>query len=228
MKVLVACEESQRVTTAFRKLHHEAYSCDIQPCSGGHEEWHIHGDALVLLGRDVSFKTMDGTEHFIPRWDLIIAHPPCTYLTTTGNRWFDVLRYGEKAIKRKALQEEAVKFFMEFVNADCDKICVENPRGVMGTRYRSADQEIQPYWFGDPYEKRTCLWLKNLPPLSPDNVVEPQPRAYFSSGASLPAWYSDAARYPAEVRSRIRSKTFPGIARAMAEQWGKESEKENK
>lgn len=130
MKVLVACEESQRVCTAFRERGHEAYSCDIIECSGGHPEWHIMSDVLPLLNGFCGFDTMDGVHHYIGRrWDLIIAHPPCTYLTVSGNRWFDVEKYGEKAVQRQKDREEAVRFFMEIANADCDKIAIENPVG---------------------------------------------------------------------------------------------------
>lgn len=224
MKVLVACEESQRVCEAFRTRGHEAYSCDILKPSGGHPEWHIRGDVLGILNPNedghIIFQTMDEVVHVIPKWDIIIAHPPCTYLTTTGNRWFNVEKYGDKAIERMKLREEAVEFFMAFMNADCENICVENPVGIMSTRYRRPDQIIQPYFFGDSFEKRTCLWLKGLPPLEKTNEVEPEERVQFSSGKTMPAWYNDAAHLSKEERAKVRSKTFPGIARAMAEQWG--------
>lgn len=231
MKVLVACEESQRVCSAFRARGHEAYSCDIIECSGGHPEWHILGDVLPILSppKDVIltsyppkyppivFKTMDGQEHQVDRWDLIIAHPPCTYLTVTGNRWFNVEKYGDKARERIKLREEAKEFFMKFANADCDKIMIENPVGVMSTAWRKPDQIVQPYYFGDPFEKRTCLWLKGLPKLKKTNEVEPEPRIKYASGCTMPAWY---ANLPPKDRAKERSKTFPGFAEAMAEQWG--------
>ena len=220
-KVLIACEESQRVCSAFRELGHEAYSCDIIDCSGGHPEWHIKGDCLPLLNGSCEFETSDGKKHTIKgKWDLIIAHPPCTYLTVTGNRWFNVERYGEKAIKRIADREEAAKFFMAFVEADCDKVAIENPIGYMNTHYRKPDQIIQPYMFGDPFEKKTCIWLKGLPKLTPTDVVEPPARKEFASGKTMPAWYADAWNLSKEERSKLRSKTFPGFAKAMAEQWG--------
>lgn len=227
MRVLVACEESQRVCGAFRGLGHEAYSCDILEPSGGHPEWHIQGDVLPLLHPNedgaIIFRTMDGLVHILFQWDLIIAHPPCTYLTVTGNRWFNVEKYGEKAIERMQLREEAKNFFMAFVNADCEHIAIENPVGVMSTTYRKPDQYIQPWWFGDPYEKRTGLWLKNLPTLTATNPVKPEPRQQFKSGKSLPTWYSNL---PRKDRERIRSQTFPGIAQAMAVQWSKYIESE--
>lgn len=232
MKVLIACEESQRVCSAFRARGHEAYSCDIINPSGGHLEWHIKGDVLPLLSppninllsmppkrQPIVFKTMDGTEHQVDRWDLIIAHPPCTYLCVTGNRWFNVERYGDKARERMKLREEAKEFFMAFAKADCDHIAIENPIGVMSTSYRKPDQIIQPYWFGDPFEKKTCLWLKGLPLLKKSNEVTPEERAKFKSGKTLPKWFSDAANLPPAERSRVRSQTFPGFAEAMAEQW---------
>lgn len=145
MKVLIACEESQTVCKAFREKGHEAYSCDIVECSGGHPEWHIMQDVLPLINGNCEFYTCDGIHHVIDgKWDLLIAHPPCTYLTVTGNRWFNVERYGEKAIQRAKDREEAVEFFMVFANADCDHICIENPVGTMSTRWRKADQIIQP------------------------------------------------------------------------------------
>ena len=229
MKVLVACEESQAVCKAFRERGHEAYSCDIQECSGGHPEWHILGDVRPLLNREddgnngwhyIYFTTADGVSHSVERWDLIIAHPPCTYLTVTGNRWFNVERYGEKAIQRKKDRKDAINFFMEFVDADCEKIVIENPVGIMSTEWRKPDQIIQPYMFGDSAEKRTCLWLKGVQPLEPTNVVKPPERVKFVSGKTMPKWYSDCWSRPKEERARIRSKTFPGLAQAMAEQWG--------
>lgn len=221
MKVLIACEESQRVCQAFRDLGHEAYSCDIIDESGGHPEWHIKGDCIPLINGSCEFDTVDGTHHKIEgKWDLLIAHPPCTYLTVTGNRWFNVEKYGEKALKRIEDREEAKKFFMEFVNADCDKIAIENPVGVMSTSYRRPDQIIQPWMFGDAVEKKTCLWLKGLSKLTPTNVVTPPPRTEYESGKTMPAWYAEAWKLPKEERSKVRSKTFPGFAKAMAEQWG--------
>ena len=224
MKVLVACEESQRVCTAFREKGHEAYSCDIQECSGKHPEWHILGDAIEALngGRIV---TMDRIEHNVGKWDLLIAHPPCTFLTVSGNRWFNVDRYGDRAVERLKARKEAAEFFMAFINADIHRICVENPVGYMSTHYRKPDCIIQPYEFGHPARKTTCLWLKNLPPLMPTDVVSP--------GEILPGGYSvgASANYVTDENGKIlpwndprtakaRSKTFWGIARAMAEQWG--------
>ncbi len=205
MRVLVACEESQAVCKELRKLGHEAYSCDIVPCSGGHPEWHLQQDVIPLLKE---------------AWDMIIAFPPCTYLTVTGNRWFNIERYGEKAIRRHYDRKDAIKFFMSFANADCEKIAIENPVGIMSSEWRKPDQIINPWQFGDAYEKRTCLWLKGLPKLTPTNIVEIQPRQVFDSGKSMPSWYADAWKLPKEERAKLRSKTFPGIAKAMAEQWG--------
>ena len=205
MKVLVACEESQAVCKEFRKLGHEAYSCDIVPCSGGHPEWHLQQDVLPLLKE---------------KWDMIIAFPPCTYLTVTGNRWFNIDRYGEKAIQRHKDRKEAIDFFMAFANADCERIAIENPVGIMSSEWRKPNQIINPWQFGDAFEKKTCLWLKGLPELTPTNIVETPPRKKFDSGKSMPSWYAEAWHLPKEERAKLRSKTFPGIARAMAEQWG--------
>lgn len=221
MKVLVACEESQRVCIAFREKGHEAYSCDIIDCSGGHPEWHIQRDVLPLLDGFVLFNAADGTPHFIGgRWDMIIAFPPCTYLTVTGNRWFNIERYGDKAVQRHKDRADAIKFFLAFANAKCDKIAIENPVGIMSSEWRKPNQIINPYQFGNPFEKKTCLWLKGLPELKPTNIVGTPPRKQFESGKTMPAWYAEVWHLPKEERAKIRSKTFPGIAKAMAEQWG--------
>lgn len=221
MNVLVACEESQAVCKEFRALGHEAYSCDIEQCSGGHPEWHIQEDVSRLVNGNCFFRTSDGTRHNITgKWDIIIAFPPCTYLTVTGNRWFNVDKYGERALKRIEEREKAVAFFMLFVNADCPRIAIENPVGVMSTRYRKPDQIINPFEFGDPYEKRTCLWLINLPLLQATDIVKVPPRKVFDSEKTMPAWYADLWALPKDERAKLRSKTFTGIAKAMAEQWG--------
>lgn len=240
MKILVACEESQAVTKEMRKLGHEAYSCDIVECSGGHPEWHIMGDALELINpkeyegaagtwfggythevyKGIMFCTCDRKAHWIEgKWDMIIAFPPCTYLTVTGNSWFNIEKYGEKAIQRYKEREEAIKFFMAFANADCPRIAIENPVGVMSSKWRKPNQIINPYEFGDPFEKRTCLWLKGLPELKPTNIVEIPARKKYDSGRSMPVWYADAWKLPKNERAKLRSKTFPGIANAMATQW---------
>lgn len=221
MNILVACEESQRVCMAFRKKGHNAFSCDILDCSGGHPEWHIKDDVLPLLQGDCTFTTMDGTIHEqVGKWDMIIAFPPCTYLTVTGNRWFNEEKYGDKARQRKVLRQEAYEFFMEFANADCDKIIIENPVGYMNSHWRKPDQIVQPWMFGDAAEKRTCLWLKGVPKLVSTDEVTPPERKKFASGKTMPEWYADAWSLSKEERAKIRSKTFPGLANAMAEQWG--------
>lgn len=221
MKVLVACEESQRVCIAFREKGHEAYSCDIQECSGRHPEWHILGDVLPILNGNTKFITQDGTLHEISgKWDMIIAHPPCTYLTVTGNRWFNIEKYGKKAIKRYEQRKEAIQFFFRIVNAKCDKIAIENPIGIMSTVWEKPTQIIQPFMFGEPFEKKTCLWLKNLPKLNSTKLVIPPERIKFKSGKTMPEWYAKLWALPKEEREKERSKTFIGIARAMAEQWG--------
>ena len=221
MKVLIACEESQRVCSAFRVRGHEAYSCDIIDPSGDHPEWHIKRDVLEIINGSVAFLTLDGIEHRIDGpWDLIIAHPPCTYLTVTGNRWFNIEKYGDKARERIQLREEAKEFFMALANANCERIAIENPIGVMSTSWRKPDQIVQPWWFGDPFEKRTCLWLKGLPKLVKTKEVTPEPRVQVSETKTMPAWYNNAYGLSPAERSRIRSQTFPGFAEAMATQWG--------
>ena len=154
------------------------------------------------------------------RWDLIIAHPPCTYLTVTGNRWFDTAVYGKKAEQRWRDRVYAAVFFMRFIGADCEKVVVENPVGIMGSAYRHADQVIHPWMFGDPARKATCLWIKGLPNLKPTNVVEPIIIQYKNGKGTDNPWHMETMGLPKEERAKIRSKTFPGIARAMAEQWG--------
>ena len=185
MKILIACEESQTVCKAFRERGHEAYSCDIIECSGGHPEWHLKVDALELLKM---------------KWDMIIAFPPCTHLAVSGARYF--------AEKRKdGRQKQGIDFFMAFANADCDKVAIENPIGIMSTQWRKPDQIIQPWQFGHGETKATCLWLKGLPILQPTEIVE---------GREQRIWKMP----PGPYRAKERSKTFPGIAKAMADQWG--------
>lgn len=221
MRVLVACEESQEVCKAFRALGHSAYSCDILPCSGGHPEWHIQGDVLPLLDGWCRFDTMDGRKHMLRDWwDLMIAFPPCTHLAVSGAAWF-------KEKRKDGRQQQGIDFFMKMINASCDKIAVENPVGIMSTHYRKPDQIIHPWMFGDPYSKSTCLWLKGLPKLIPYTTQNPE-LEYFEwtdkkSGRKKREnlWIKEARNLSPEERARVRSKTFPGIAKAMAEQWGK-------
>ena len=219
MKVLVACEESQTVCKAFRERGHEAYSCDIQEPSGGHPEWHILGDVLPLLNGNCEITTMDGVKHRIEgKWDLIIAHPPCTYLTLAGNKWFKP-EFADRFPNRQKQRKEAVDFFMAIANADCDRIAIENPVGVISSQWRKPDQYIEPYMFGDPEKKKTGLWLKGLPLLKPTSIVEPV-IIHCKSGANEPRWHMETMKLPPNERAKARSKTFPGIAAAMAEQWG--------
>jgi hypothetical protein len=208
MKILIACEESQAVCIEFRKRGHEAYSCDVIECSGGHPDWHIKCDVLEQLDKG---------------WDMMIAFPPCTHLCVSGAAWFE-----EK--KKDGRQQSGIDFFMRFTNCDIQKIAIENPVGIMSGLYRKPDQIIQPYYFGDSFSKKTCLWLKNLDPLYHNehptlfdsNVthVDKGEQVTLSSGKTMPKWYSDAFKLSPDERSKERSKTFPGIARAMAEQWG--------
>ena len=241
MRVLVACEESQAVCKAFRERGHEAYSCDIIECSGGHPEWHIKGDVLEVLNpkthkvlttstgddngvkllQEISFYTMDGKLHIIEgRWDMIIAFPPCTYLTNTGNRWFDVIRYERAAQDRWLERCKAIVFFLRLAFADCEKIVIENPIGCMSSLYRKPDQVIQPYEHGHEARKSTCLWLKNVSKLTPTEIVEPEIYSYVAANGRVKTDSRWRSQPNGEDRAKYRSKTFPGIAKAMAEQWG--------
>jgi len=193
MKILVACEESQAVCKAFRNKGHEAYSCDIQDCSGEYPEWHIKGDAIK--------------EAYSGKYDMMIAHPPCTHLAVSGARWF---KEGKKPI---SLQIEAAEFFMQLINAPIDKIAVENPICVMSTKYRKPDQIINPFQFGHPEQKKTCLWLKNLNKLTETNNV-------YEYMMTLPLKERTRIHWLGSNKSKERSKTYIGIAKAMAEQWG--------
>lgn len=203
MKILVGCEESQAVTIELRKLGHEAFSCDVMESSGGYPQWHIQGDILKELHKG---------------WDMLIAFPPCTHLAVSGARHF------EQKIK-DGRQQQGIDFFMEMINAPIDKICVENPIGIMSTKYRKPSQIIQPWMFGDKAQKSTCLWLKNLPLLVPTNIVEKGEFIEFVSKKGVkkrqPKWYFDALKNSknASDRSKLRSKTFKGIAKAMATQF---------
>lgn len=211
MRVLVACEESQRVCVAFREKGHEAYSCDIQPCSGGHPEWHIQGDCLPILDGNCGFTTMEGKKHYINgRWDMIIAHPPCTFLSNAGARHL----YKGGVLQQNRLKKglEAKQFFMNFINANCDKIAVENPIPSTVFGLPKYTQTIQPYEYGHPFKKKTCLWLKNLPKLKPTNLILEKCESTKIAGN----WYNKGGK----DRQKNRAKTFEGIARAMAEQWG--------
>lgn len=208
VKILIACEESQTVCKAFRASGFEAYSCDIIEPSGNRPEWHIQQDVTPLINGNCNFRTLDGVDHeIVGKWDLIIAHPPCTNLAVSGMRWF------KEGRKPYYLIDEASDFFMKFVNADCDHVAIENPVCVMSSRYRKPDQIINPWQFGHPEQKKTCLWLKGLPKLKETNNV-----------------YNEMMLLPIKERTRIwqlgsnhskeRSKTYQGIAEAMAAQWG--------
>ena len=207
MKILVAFEESQAVTKELRKLGHQAFSCDILSCSGGHPEWHIQGDVIEQLDKG---------------WDMLIAFPPCTHLAVSGARHF-----AKKIADGR--QQQGIDFFMKMVNAPIPKKAIENPIGLMSTKYRKPNQIIQPWQYGDKAQKSTCLWLEGLPNLIPTNIVEKGEFVEFVSKKGVkkrqPKWYFDAlkkAKTPQE-RSTLRSKTFPGIAKAMATQWTKNS-----
>ena len=233
MKVLIACEESQEVCKAFRAKGHDAYSCDIQEPSGGHPEWHILGDAIKAL-KGGTIITMDGLTHDIGKWDMLIAHPPCTYLSNVATRQYSLkCNTAEKVVNRWEERARAAVFFMHFALADCEKICVENPVGFMNNSFRKPDQIIHPYYFADSvndienyHEKRTCLWLKGLSPLkSLNQLPKPEPM-YICNGEKSKGkkigWCEGMRNIKGgqTERAKARSKTFPGIALAMAEQWG--------
>lgn len=225
MRVLIACEESQTVCKAFRECGHEAYSCDIQDCSGGHPEWHIKGDVIPLLNGNCHFVTAGGADVMIDgRWDLIIAHPPCTYLSSVTTRHLSLsCSSPEKVVARMWELARAAVFFLVCYYADAKMIAVENPLGFMSTLWRKPDQIISPYYFAEScmdeenyHKKRTCLWLRNLPPLKRDTYLPPPPPIKYSRSGK-PMNFEECAT---GNRSKTRSKTFPGIAKAMAEQWG--------
>jgi hypothetical protein len=195
-KVLIACEESQAVTKDMRAIGLHAFSCDLKPCSGGRPEWHMQCDIRDVLG---------------DRWDMIIAFPPCTHLASSGAKWFEQKRSDGR-------QQQAIEFFMAFTKTNCGMVAIENPVGIMSRLYRKPDQIIHPYHFGESVSKKTCLWLSGLPKLNPTNIVDPGERIVYASGRSLPRWY---ANLPTKTRAELRSKTFPGVSRAMADQWGR-------
>ena len=203
MKILVACEESQTVTKELRKRGHEAFSCDIEPCTGGHPEWHIQGDVLEQLDKG---------------WDMMIAHPPCTYLTVTGNKWMKP-EFKDRFPNRQQQREDAIKFFLELYNAPIPMIAIENPVGIMSTVFRKPDQYVHPFFFGDKHSKKTGFWLKGLPKLEATEMVEPEMYTY-KDGRKDPMWHVETMKLPAKERTKARSQTFPGIAAAMAQQWG--------
>lgn len=215
MNVLVACEESQAVCKAFRAKGHRAFSCDLQECSGGHPEWHIQGDALELINGNCTFTTADTHTHAqAGAWDLLIAHPPCTDLAVSGARHFEQKQ-------KDGRQQRSIAFFMAIVNASCPRIAIENPVGIMSSVWKKPTQIIQPYEYGDPHRKTTCLWLKDLPPLKPTKIVEPTLRSYIcKNGKKVTFDVLFCETTPGVPRAKTRSKTFPGIAAAMAEQWG--------
>ena len=235
MKILVACEESQAVCKAFRAKGHEAYSCDILDCSGGHPEWHIKGDVLPILNGYCEFKTMDGIKHLIwSNWDMIIAFPPCTHLAVSGAAWFEKKRADGR-------QREGIEFFCKLLNAECEKVVVENPVGIISGDYipkwfpdlakrynlpQRPNQIIHPWMFGDNHSKSTCLWEKGVAPLVPDVKEQPELEWFEWKDEKTgkikrqPKWYADAWWLSPKERAMVRTKTFPGIAQAMAEQWG--------
>lgn len=231
MKVLVACEESQRVCIEMRKMGHNAFSCDLLECSGGHPEWHIKGDVLEILNpkyvtlpigisKGIFFRTMDGKDHYIDgKWDMIIAFPPCTYMSKAGARW--MFPKGELSQERYAKAMEAKEFFMQLFNADCDRIAIENPRPLKIVELPEPQQVIQPYQFGHPYSKATCLWLKNLPLLEPTEIVkEYKPYCPSNTGGVSRGQSHNKGGAVRGDDAVNRAKTFVGVGIAMASQWG--------
>ena len=202
MKILVACEFSGTVREAFASRGHDAWSCDIEPTDipGNHYQ----GDVMDIIN--------DG-------WDMMIAHPPCTYLTVTGNKWFKP-EYKDRFPTRQQDRQHAINFFMSLVNAPIDKIAIENPIGIMSTTYKKPSQIIHPWQFGHEASKSTCLWLKGLPSLEPTDIVGKGEFVTYKSGKRMTKWYADSANKPPKERAKIRNTTFQGIANAMAEQWG--------
>lgn len=221
MKVLIACEESQTVCKAFRAQGHEAYSCDVQEPSGGRPEWHILGDALEAV-KGGEIVTMDGQRHDVGKWDMLIAHPPCTYLTASSAVCLFNHDHTVKDWARERRGWEAKKFFLAMLDSGVDRVAVENPVPLRYFKLPEYSQIIEPYMFGDPWRKRTCLWLRGLPPLEATNVVEPLGLWVGSSSSRREGARKVQSRYTlaSHRNSKTRAKTFPGIAAAMAEQWG--------
>ena len=228
MRILVACEESQRVTKQFRKKGHMAFSCDIVDCSGGHPEWHIKEDVLPLLDGNCRFRTCDGQKyHLNGKWDMIIAFPPCTHLAVSGARHFEKKRADGR-------QREGIEFFCKILNADCDKVVVENPVNIISGDYVKRwfpdlckkynlpikpTQHIQPYEFGNKARKKTALWIKGLPLLQPTKIVEPELEYYTKKDGSITSFTKGWSSFKEDERAKMRSKTYSGVAKAMAEQW---------
>lgn len=235
MKILIACEESQAVCKAFREKGHEAYSCDIIECSGGHPEWHIRQDVLPLLNGFCAFETTDGAKHYInSKWDMIIAFPPCTDLAVSGAQWFEKKRADGR-------QKKSIEFFCAILKADCEKIIIENPVGIISGKYiakyfpdlaeeyglpKEPTQIIHPWMFKDNRAKSTCLWIKGVEPLIPWVTEQPELEWFeWVDGRTgkkkrQPLWYAEAWKLPPAERAKARSKTSPGIAKAMADAWG--------
>lgn len=215
-KVLIACEESQAVCIEFRKLGIEAYSCDIQPCSGGYPDWHLQKDVFDIIT--------------VCKWDMLIAFPPCTFLSFAGNGYFNIDKYGSNALNRWFDRVKAMEFFMNLYNSNIPYIAIENPMGFPCTAFRKPDQVIEPYYFGDRHKKRTCLWLKNLPKLQyslhndlftlSTSVPKPEP-IYVDKVTGRKRYFTDAISGVSKNSKLLRSKTFPGIAKAMADQWSR-------
>ena len=231
LNVLAICEESQEICKAFRELGHNAWSCDLQECSGQHPEWHVKGDFFTNIkyvkGLGHTFVTMDGICHIIPDWDMIICFPPCTYLANTGSKYLNEDVYGQRAVERKQQRKEAIDFFMKIVGyceVFTDHYAIENPLGCMSKEFREPDQIIQPWFWGDNVQKSTCLWTKGLPNLTPSIIERPaQDLVTYvdKNGAEkqMERFFYETRFLPTDKRRKQRSKTFPNVAKAIAEQW---------
>ncbi|MDM1757679.1 hypothetical protein HX127_08870 [Acinetobacter sp. 256-1] len=230
MNILVACEESQAITKELRELGHNAFSCDLLPCSGGYPEWHFNIDVFEII-KHKGGELQNGESAYVSQWDMMIAHPPCTYLAVSGAQWYyhpedkhlpkEERRPHPKFPNRAQDRDDAIAFFKALWEVDIPKIAIENPVGVISSHIGKAAQIVQPYMFGDEATKTTCLWIKGLPLLEPTKMVGKGERVTFSSGKSMPKWYAEAlvkAKTP-EERRNLRSKTFKGMAKAMALQW---------
>lgn len=223
MNVLIGCEESQAICKAFRERGHEAYSCDLKPCSGGEPDWHIQADIFTVINGG-HFVTQSGKSIYIEKWHLAVFNPDCTYLTVTANKWLkDQPERASGALvgqARRDARRHAIDFFVKLATCKIDMIAVENPVGCISSEWRKPNQIIQPFEFGHPEPKKTCLWLKNLPLLRGTELVEPDYHT-TASGKRMPRWYAYADKSKGQAhRAELRSKTFPGIAKAMADQWG--------
>lgn len=231
MKILIGCEESQATCSAFRKLGFEAYSCDLLECSGGHPEWHLKMDVFKAI-EGGELELQNGDKVHIDKWTMMLGHPTCTMLAVSGAQWlshpddkhlpFEERRPNPKYPSRREDMLKSVEFVKALYDSNIEHIAIENPIGLLSSRWKKPNQIVQPWMFGDEASKSTCLWLKNLPEITPTNVVGKGEKVVYSSGKSHPKWYADALvkAKTKEERQTLRSKTFQGMADAFASQWG--------